>query len=161
MIAGGQRVGKLCTSLAPRPFSAQSQFELERQCHDVDAAETLGRRSDDVAFAKGFSLIIMMIMMMVTILLVQILTLSLFDQVAVDSLSWSVDHTQFITEGFMKLTQPSDLLMTTTRSRGRALKWQNIWAALVVLNQQVKSTPFLLATYFCCCCWYIRSSHFT
>lgn len=52
---------------------------------------------------------------------------------ALDSLGWS-DASQFVLEGFMKLTQPSDLLLTTTRSRGRALKWQNIWAALVVLN---------------------------
>ena len=62
---------------------------------------------------------------------------------ALDALGWT-DHSQFILEGFMKLTQPSDLLLTATRSRGRALKWQNIWAALIVLNQQVCRSASIL-----------------
>jgi hypothetical protein len=27
--------------------------------------------------------------------------------------------------------------LTTTRSRGRTLKWQNVWMGLVTLNHQV------------------------
>lgn len=55
-----------------------------------------------------------------------------------DSLGWSDmvgTTTRFVFDGQVKLTQPSDLLLTGTRSRGRSLKWQNVWLVLVTLHQ--------------------------
>jgi len=54
---------------------------------------------------------------------------------AMDSLGWSDQSAHLVLEGQVKLTQPSDLLLTTTRgSRGRTLKWQNVWLALITLS---------------------------
>lgn len=59
-------------------------------------------------------------------------------QLAMDCLGWSDNAAaQLVMEGYVKLTQPGELLLTTTRSRGRTLKWQNVWMGLVTLNHQV------------------------
>lgn len=55
-------------------------------------------------------------------------------QMAMDCLGWSDNAAQLVLEGYVKLTQPGELLLTTTRSRGRTLKWQNVWMGLVTLN---------------------------
>lgn len=52
---------------------------------------------------------------------------------ALDCLAWPENGgAQLVLDGFVKLTQPGELLLTATKSRGRTLKWQNIWMALVV-----------------------------
>ena len=57
---------------------------------------------------------------------------------AMDCLAWPDNGTaQLVLEGFVKLTQPGELLLTATKSRGRTLKWQNIWMALVVQTTKV------------------------
>ena len=64
---------------------------------------------------------------------------------AMDSLGWSDQSAHLVLEGQVKLTQPSDLLLTTTRgNRGRTLKWQNVWLALITLsnNNQVNNLFF-------------------
>ncbi|EFX70397.1 hypothetical protein DAPPUDRAFT_328299 [Daphnia pulex] len=58
-------------------------------------------------------------------------------KLAMDCLGWSDNAAaQLVMEGYVKLTQPGELLLTTTRSRGRTLKWQNVWMGLVTLNHQ-------------------------
>lgn len=67
-----------------------------------------------------------------------LLCLLLGPQLAMDCLGWSDNAAaQLVMEGYVKLTQPGELLLTTTRSRGRTLKWQNVWMGLVTLNHQV------------------------
>lgn len=62
-------------------------------------------------------------------------------KMAMDCLGWSDNAAaQLVMEGFVKLTQPGELLLTTTRSRGRTLKWQNVWMGLVTLNHQDNKT---------------------
>ena len=63
-----------------------------------------------------------------------------------DCLGWSDNAAaQLVMEGYVKLTQPGELLLTTTRSRGRTLKWQNVWMGLVTLNHhQVWGFAFII-----------------
>ena len=75
-----------------------------------------------------------------------ILLLLFCPQLAMDCLGWSDNAAaQLVMEGYVKLTQPGELLLTTTRSRGRTLKWQNVWMGLVTLNHhQVWGFAFII-----------------
>ena len=74
-------------------------------------------------------------------------------QMAMDCLGWSDNAAaQLVMEGYVKLTQPGELLLTTTRSRGRTLKWQNVWMGLVTLNQ-VRNFFLLISLFILCVCF--------
>ena len=78
---------------------------------------------------------------------------------AMDCLGWSDNAAaQLVMEGYVKLTQPGELLLTTTRSRGRTLKWQNVWMGLVTLNQ-VRNFFLLISLFIFVCVFLFSRAH--